>query len=202
MSEDIIKEIKDLIDNDKELTISDLKDIKEYINSKIDTLNSKLCDLPMDNKKYDISFLKSYLNIKGISVNNLAKSLDINRSYAYKLLNGNMFANSKQLVKVLVLLNVRTYEELIMLVEKNKNEYYTATIENNIDLNQLKSFLIKNRISNVRFAEYLGIKKAHLYRIFNGKIEIKPKYLNKIFILLDSDELAKELSKKKSKKTN
>ncbi len=198
MTKDKILEIKNMIDNDENLTISDLKDIKRYINSKIDDVSIESCDLPMDNKKYDISFLKSYLDIKGISVNNLAKSLDINKSYAYKLLNGNMFANSKQLVKVLVLFNVRTYEELITLVEKNKNEYYTATIENNIDINQLKSFLIKNRISNVRFAEYLGIKKAHLYRIFNGKIEIKPKYLNKIFILLDSDELAKELSKRKA----
>ena len=64
--------IKNIIDNDKNLTVSDLKSIRDYVNSKIDILNSEIYKLPIDDKKYNISFLKNYLDLTGLALANIA----------------------------------------------------------------------------------------------------------------------------------
>ena len=189
------------------LNKDDLTNIKEYIkenktatgiNIDLNTLNKieelldivSLQELPKDDKKYNIAFLHDYLNVRGITVEKFANYLGISRTHIYRVLNGDVLINSTQLNKLLELFKVESYFELQRLVKKD----FAKINDNDIDMTDLKKFLKDNKITNLVFAKYLGIKKAHIYRLYNGQLELKPLYKNKINILFASDELIKELA--------
>ena len=152
-------------------------------------------ELPVDDKKYNISFMRDYLNVKGVTIEKFAKYLGISRAHIYRVLNGEYLINSNYLNKILELFKVGSYEQLQELVRNDLKRIKT----DDIDMDNLRQFLKDNKISNLVFANYLGIKKAHVYRLLNGGLKLNPLYKNKINILFDSEELIEELANESSK---
>ena len=147
-------------------------------------------ELPTDNKKYNIAFLHDYLNVRGITVEKFANYLGISRAHIYRVLNGDVLINSTQLNKLLELFKVESYFELQRLVKKD----FAKINDNDIDMDDLKKFLKDNKISNIVFANYLGINKSHIYRLFKKELELKPLYKSKINILFNTEEITKKLT--------
>ncbi len=192
--------------SDKMLNKEDLIYLKKYLSenktkygvnldlttlSKIEELLDivSIQELPSNDKKYNIAFLHEYLSLKGVTVEKFAKYLGISKAHIYRILNGDILINSIHMKKILELFNAKSYEQL---QEQVKNDFIRIK-DDDIDMNYLKQFLKDNKISNLVFADYLGIKKAHVYRLFKEQLELKPRYKDKINMLLNSDEIVKEL---------
>ena len=152
---------------------------------------------PSNRDKYNVSSLKEYLRIKGISNEEFAKTIGVSKAHIYRILNGSMVINQSLLNRILELFDVESYEKLNILVTDTIQRYNDLLTSNGVDIVYLKQFLKEKKITNKSFMNYLEISKAHMYRLFNNELDMNEKYINKIFELYDSKELIDQLSKKK-----
>ena len=169
--------------------INSYEELKELCEKEIEKISSNISE------KYDISFLKYYLKIKRISQKEFAKELGITSSTLWIWLKyGIPF---EQLPKILNYFNVKNYEELKKLCEKEieKNSY---NIDEKYDISFIENYLKVKVISLKEFAKEIGISESTLKSWLIDGVSSKelPKILN--YFYEEVKEFCKEEIEKNS----
>lgn len=151
---------------------------------------------------YDISFLKPYLKLKGISQRELAVAIGKTQQFVEIRLNGESISN-KDLKTILELFKVETYEELEELTKNDK----TTSVENFddrikfYDISFLKEyFLLFDRDYKIRnlLIEKLNINQRILKKLMmKSKINVVDlKKVLELFEVNTYDELQEKIQNK------
>lgn len=150
-------------------TYDELKElVKNDISDSIEDLN-----IGIDSKKYDISFLKTYLEKNNISIRKLSDYLNIPYKSLESYLLGISKCDSYLISKLLELFNVKTYNELIILIN---NPETPNLLDNNLlysyDISFLKPYLDNNNIKYNEFANIIKINYQVFLCLLSGKRKI------------------------------
>lgn len=151
-----------------------------------------------DNYFYDISFLKPYIELKGFTIKDIAKKLDVSFQGLGHSINGKKKISKRTLDKLLKLFNVSTYEELKELVSTDKtssvmnlsDELIELKEENTIrDITFLKTYFKMTKEKMTDFTKNIDTTYANFNNAINGKYQANEQIISELLKSFNVDSL-------------
>lgn len=167
--------------------------ILEYLN--IDNLNELkyLANIPKNFKEFT-KYLRMYIKIKKISLEELANGICINYTYLISMLNGKYVLKEQYMNDILEFLNVKSFDEM-----KNIVDNFIPDKSN--DINFLNDYLSYLSIDQKELSDYIGCSRAILNYALNGRQTLNDNMMSKLLEYFNVEGIneLKDIVKEKNK---
>lgn len=162
----------DILNGRRALTETYINKILEYLN--IDNLNELkyLANIPKNFKEFT-KYLRMYIKIKKISLEELANGICINYTYLISMLNGNYVLKEQYMNDILEFLNVKSFDEM-----KNIVDNFIPDKSN--DISFLNDYLSYLSIDQKELSDYIGCSRAILNYALNGRQTLNDNMMSKL----------------------